>query len=1334
MSISCVPKTQESELSFSNSSKTDDSSSNDTDIGFSREQSIAAFSATVYPIVNVENRCFACHGEAKINSPYFAQNTIESAYDAVLNAQKVDFKNPENSRLYKRLKDDKHNCWSDCDENAGEMLDAIKEWAEVANRKPETEGIKTKSIGFPQTKGRPAQTEYGTVMLQAEQSVDGVLQGRFKIAGDSKAIGGEYITGGLPSANPLTDAIRTATIELKNNNCDPWLDSDTKLMDTRNGAYRIREQATHLSSGRNVDKNGNDVKDGYSPYSTAVRFNIVRPDKRIQFAKMLRDKDFASINNVILREGGFDNGDSRAQVAPALEGNMIRRGAYRILPHFLEKDDIMDDGKFKTGDFVDDKGQTRNLYELFAPSYYAPEPEVVYRMMDDKHRQEIVYRSLKLAIKDYFYKENNDPKTYPSLTYFKTFGFDMIDALDLKIDISLQNCTDGDKQCTGGKRYEVTNPSNQPLTFDNALDWLKLNASETGFVSSNENDSEAFRRIDLYVYPFVDQTDRTTRNEFTKTFRSGESGAYKDIESFSNISSVTIDLDYKGTSNIDLAGFFDGGGEGVSKVDSIQNFQTHLQPVLRSNRCIDCHGDTNSQGPRFAQLSPEASWQILMDRNLINFESPSESFRKAVNSNAMNLVHRCNNSSDPKYNCNFDSSLDQAIINAISSWKNDNDFDASNNVDAKFREFSLKERTPGRASYKVNFTQAGNYNIWLKLKNANNQSNIRVRVLDDMGGYISVYKGLKSPTRQSGYCINYNAGENTEWRWFTPGRNAELENLDSLGKLKLKSGSENEFRTLPDERLYWRIPRPGLYTVELIEINPGMRIDLLAIDRVDNFEVDALDFQPDLRTFDEANISSYERNVLKYDVSKLVGTPKNTSFFEIEIKEKFDGQNYIFRNPRFISPSSNLKVTNIKSFINDQFSFTDTTYTKINYTVGADRVLTYAPLVALSYNGKYSDKFGFSFDVLKKSSDSLSDIDPKGSVSKSIEGRKCKNLDLFVKTVKPILKQARLMRKDEYSDYVDDFPGDRRGDARIPTMYQCISCHTQDHPYFKMTTFENDELLCEQALSRVDFGNYFQSLIIRGINGTYNHPKLHFMEELVFKKETASSDFSSFSLKPTSNDDFSEFRAFVAKQHALNSSYIENKALKPDGNYESSGIVSKWTSNHFDVYTKEDIGINTTNYDSLSTKQKKMANFVGQFKRASYKRIPELENMVYYDPFIHDELVGDILSEKDNVSTGVFNDRAYSMYSTMSVSNKVDSEDSDFSWTRYLDPLRSNFSAELRVRKDGSNHIMTQDGKKLFNLPNSMTTDSDVEEEFERVKQKHRMAIIRWIRAEDNAR
>ncbi len=94
----------------------------------------SAFAATVYPILAAY--CVDCHssGSAIQQSPFLAEpadpntGSVQVAYDAI--KQKIDLDEPTNSRLYLRLGEEFHNCWTDCQANAQEMLTAIRAFAD----------------------------------------------------------------------------------------------------------------------------------------------------------------------------------------------------------------------------------------------------------------------------------------------------------------------------------------------------------------------------------------------------------------------------------------------------------------------------------------------------------------------------------------------------------------------------------------------------------------------------------------------------------------------------------------------------------------------------------------------------------------------------------------------------------------------------------------------------------------------------------------------------------------------------------------------------------------------------------------------------------------------------------------------------------------------------------------------------------------------------------------------------------------------------------------------------------------------------------------------------
>jgi Concanavalin A-like lectin/glucanases superfamily len=91
-------------------------------------QDPSLFQTTVYPLLTTY--CSRCHSQtaATSQSPYFASNDVSFAYDAV--KPKLDLDTPANSRLVVRLRDEFHNCWSDCASDADAMEAAITAMAD----------------------------------------------------------------------------------------------------------------------------------------------------------------------------------------------------------------------------------------------------------------------------------------------------------------------------------------------------------------------------------------------------------------------------------------------------------------------------------------------------------------------------------------------------------------------------------------------------------------------------------------------------------------------------------------------------------------------------------------------------------------------------------------------------------------------------------------------------------------------------------------------------------------------------------------------------------------------------------------------------------------------------------------------------------------------------------------------------------------------------------------------------------------------------------------------------------------------------------------------------
>lgn len=124
----CVSSGGSSKLKYAkgkeSSASTETESEKSTTYVTNSTNSVTAFQTSVYPLT-VKN-CISCHGNSQ--TPLHASANIQTAHDALVNSFKIDFNNPENSRMVLKLKNDKHNCWGDCSANAQEMLDKINIW------------------------------------------------------------------------------------------------------------------------------------------------------------------------------------------------------------------------------------------------------------------------------------------------------------------------------------------------------------------------------------------------------------------------------------------------------------------------------------------------------------------------------------------------------------------------------------------------------------------------------------------------------------------------------------------------------------------------------------------------------------------------------------------------------------------------------------------------------------------------------------------------------------------------------------------------------------------------------------------------------------------------------------------------------------------------------------------------------------------------------------------------------------------------------------------------------------------------------------------------------
>ena len=88
----------------------------------------ALFGSTVYPVLT--QYCSRCHssGATTPQSPFFAEGDVDVAYAAV--RAKINLDSPDQSRLVVRLRQEFHNCWTDCGAAANVMQGAIEDFAD----------------------------------------------------------------------------------------------------------------------------------------------------------------------------------------------------------------------------------------------------------------------------------------------------------------------------------------------------------------------------------------------------------------------------------------------------------------------------------------------------------------------------------------------------------------------------------------------------------------------------------------------------------------------------------------------------------------------------------------------------------------------------------------------------------------------------------------------------------------------------------------------------------------------------------------------------------------------------------------------------------------------------------------------------------------------------------------------------------------------------------------------------------------------------------------------------------------------------------------------------
>lgn len=124
--VSCISG-KESDLDFKVGANGNRTPSSETDL----DASTLAFKDSVYVIT--QTYCLKCH---TTQQPRHASKDVKVAHDSVIQQYLVDFSNVADSRIVDKLRNQQHNCWSNCESNAKQMEDAIKVWGAKRAKAP----------------------------------------------------------------------------------------------------------------------------------------------------------------------------------------------------------------------------------------------------------------------------------------------------------------------------------------------------------------------------------------------------------------------------------------------------------------------------------------------------------------------------------------------------------------------------------------------------------------------------------------------------------------------------------------------------------------------------------------------------------------------------------------------------------------------------------------------------------------------------------------------------------------------------------------------------------------------------------------------------------------------------------------------------------------------------------------------------------------------------------------------------------------------------------------------------------------------------------------------
>lgn len=472
---------------------------------------------------------------------------------------------------------------------------------------------------------------------------------------------------------------------------------------------------------------------------------------------------------------------------------------------------------------------------------------------------------------------------------------------------------------------------------------------------------------------------------------------------------------------------FENGYHSSGSEASYETFQKSVYSITRSN-CISCH---SSIQPMHASDDYREAHDILVTQKKVNFDNIPSS---RIVAKLRGENHNC--WSDCEANA-------REMENAIATWKGARDVSGEVDEDEPSDQAVYTNETD---TLEMEFADAGNSpssnTVKLNVEAAMRQAPMTLVNSAD-GPYITVENNLNNSLgntdANAGIAyMNFKVPTNGTYRiWGLV--NGPTDNDNSFyvairnASNALVNGNPRNFEFASGSRFEWRQFNSATYT---LTANTNYTLELRQ--REDGARAQAFVITSD-NTFNGMEVGDFFGITLSFDLSPRI--PNGS--FKIDVVD-YDLYSYKMTKPRIVAPS-NVKVKNIKLFINDAYSPQHSAYTLVNkIATASDNLLSNYAMIVIKDKGLSGDRFKFSFEEIYSTNATGTTTGGTGGGTETQT-----SLMAYQATVYPISRSS---------------------------AYSCVGCHMSTSPRHAS---DNTQTAHDATLGVVDFNTPSNSRIVR---------------------------------------------------------------------------------------------------------------------------------------------------------------------------------------------------------------------------------------------------------------